>query len=214
MMLELAQRPRWDCIDTVLLDLDGTLLDLAFDNYFWSERIPAAYAAARGITQEAARGALLPRFRARQGQLEWYCIDHWSRELGLDVGRMHWEERERMGWLDGAEEFLKRIRASGKRLVLVTNAHPQTLRIKDGQTGVTRYFAAVFSSHTFGAPKESPAFWQGLRDVEPFDPARTLFVDDSLPVLRAGRQAGIRWIYAVGSRTDAEFLTVRSVAQL
>ena len=33
----------WDNIDTVLLDLDGTLLDLNFDLEFWLEYIPKVY---------------------------------------------------------------------------------------------------------------------------------------------------------------------------
>jgi len=217
MTLADAAKPDWDRIDTVLLDLDGTLLDLAFDNYFWLERIPAAYAAARGMTTDEARTALLPRFRGQEGQLEWYCIDHWSRELGLPVAQMHHDERHRMGWLPGAEGFLRRLASLDKRRVLVTNAHPETLRIKDGQTGVTRYFDAVWSSHVLQAPKENPVFWPRLRAAEPFDPGRTMFVDDSLPVLRAARQAGIGWIYAV-RRADApqggEFHEIDSVAQL
>jgi 5'-nucleotidase len=211
------QKPQWDRIDTVLLDLDGTLLDLAFDNYFWLESIPAAYAARRGITPDEARTALLPRFRDWEGKLEWYCIEHWSRELGLDVGSMHWQERERIGWLPGAEDFLRRLTGMQKRRVLVTNAHPETLRIKDGQTGVTRYFDAVFSSHVFGAPKENAAFWQRLSQAAPYDPQRTMFVDDSLEVLRAGKEAGIRWIYAIRRGTPGavhEFPSVDSIAQL
>jgi len=214
MTLTDAQKPQWDRIDTVLLDLDGTLLDLAFDNYLWLECIPAAYAAAQGITPEAARADLVPRFRRWEGQLEWYCIDHWSRELGLDVARIHHEERGRMGWLPGAEGFLLRLQEKGKRRVLVTNAHPETLRIKNGQTNVTRYFDAVFSSHTFRSPKETAVFWHGLKEVEPFDPERTLFVDDSLPVLRAARAAGIRWIYAVSATSSEEFPVIPSVAHL
>ncbi|HBT55971.1 MAG TPA: haloacid dehalogenase, partial [Pseudomonas sp.] len=31
----------WNAIDTVLLDMDGTLLDLHFDNHFWLEHMPA-----------------------------------------------------------------------------------------------------------------------------------------------------------------------------
>ena len=210
-------KPQWDRIDTVLLDLDGTLLDLAFDNYFWLESIPAAYAAARGITPDEARAALLPRFRDWEGKLEWYCIEHWSRELALDVGSMHWRERERIGWLPGAEDFLRRLTGMGKQVVLVTNAHPETLRIKDGQTGVTRYFDAVFSSHAFGAPKENAAFWRRLSRAVPYDPERTMFVDDSLPVLRAGQKAGIRWIYAIRrghQAAEQEFPSVDSGAQL
>ena len=48
----------------------------------------------------------------------------------------------------------------GKRLVLLTNSHPEVLRIKDGRTGVKAYFDAVFSSHEFRAPKEEARFWQ------------------------------------------------------
>lgn len=207
-------RPQWERIDTVLLDLDGTLLDLAFDDYFWLERIPAEYAAAGGLTVEQARESLVPRFRARQGTLEWYCIEHWSRELGLDVAELHRQESGRMGWLAGAPEFLDSLREMGKRLVLLTNAHPETLRIKDGRTSVLSYFDAVYSSHEFGAPKEDPRFWPAVRAVEPFDPQRSMFVDDSLPVLRAARNAGVQWIYAVRATENDEFVCVRSVKEL
>ncbi|MCP4043692.1 MAG: haloacid dehalogenase, partial [Gammaproteobacteria bacterium] len=30
----------WNSIHTVLLDMDGTLLDLHFDNQFWLEHVP------------------------------------------------------------------------------------------------------------------------------------------------------------------------------
>ncbi|HNG60363.1 MAG TPA: haloacid dehalogenase, partial [Cellvibrionaceae bacterium] len=35
----------WQAIDTLLLDMDGTLLDLHYDNYFWLEYLPRAFAA-------------------------------------------------------------------------------------------------------------------------------------------------------------------------
>lgn len=190
-------RPDWERIDTVLLDLDGTLLDLAFDTYFWWHHIPTVYGAPRSLDTDAARELLKPRFKACEGTLSWYCVEHWSRELGLDVAALKRAAGERIGWLPGAEAFLQRLRARGKRVVLMTNAHPKALRIKDERTGVTRYFDAVHSSHEFGAPKEDPAFWAAIQKVERFDRERSMFVDDSLPVLRAAREAGIRWIYAV-----------------
>jgi putative hydrolase of the HAD superfamily len=79
----------------------------------------------------------------------------------------------------------------------MTNAHPEALRIKDERTGLKRYFDAVHSSHEFGAPKEAPQFWERIRKVEPFDPQRSVFIDDSPPVVRAARAAGLPWIYAV-----------------
>jgi HAD superfamily hydrolase (TIGR01509 family) len=189
--------PDWAAIDTVLLDLDGTLLDLAFDTYFWWHHIPTVYGAPRSLGTDAAREYLKPRFKACEGTLNWYCVDYWSRELGLDVPALKRAAGERIGWLPGAEEFLRRLRAQGKRLVLMTNAHPEALRIKDERTGVKRYFDAVHSSHEFGAPKEDARFWAAVRKVEHFDAQRSLFIDDSPPVLRAARAAGIRWVYAV-----------------
>src|SRR5580658_644853 len=149
------EKPDWAHIDTVLLDLDGTLLDLAYDNHFWLETVPAAYAAARTTSVDIARTELAPRFRACEGTLPWYCIDHWSRELGLDIEALKRANTGRIAWLPGAENFLLHLRAVGKRVVLLTNSHPRVLRIKDEKTGVLGYFDAAFTSHEFGVEKEA-----------------------------------------------------------
>jgi len=184
-------------IDTALFDLDGTLLDLAYDNYLWRERVPHGWASQNGVARDAALRSLAPRFTAVEGTLDWYDIEYWSRELGVDVAALHREEAARIAWLPGARELLISLRGLGKRLVLLTNSHPVILAIKDGATSVRGYFDAAWSSQAFGAPKEDPRFWQRVRAVEHFDPARTLFVDDSLPVLRAARAAGIAQVIAV-----------------
>jgi putative hydrolase of the HAD superfamily len=211
----------WKRIDTVLLDLDGTLLDLAFDNHFWRQSVPRAFALARAISHEDAVAQLQPRFRAREGTLDWYCIEYWSRELSLDIAALKHVDAHQIRWLPGARQFLGRVRALGKRLVLVTNAHPTTLAIKDARTQVVSHFDAGFSSHAFGAPKEQAQFWRELAKVEQLQPARCLFVDDSLPVLRAARAAGIGLIYAVRRpdssappRVLSEFPAVDAVADL
>jgi len=211
----------WKAIETVLLDMDGTLLDLRFDNYFWQELIPLRFAQARGIDLSVARDELTPRFAAHHGQLNWYCTDFWSRELQLDVAALKHEARIRIGWLHGAESFLYAMRAARKRLLLVTNAHHDSLRIKCAQTGLSQYFEATISSHSYGYPKEHAAFWQALRSEQAFDPARTLFVDDSLPVLRAARDFGIAHIVAITHpdsqrppRECTEFPSVARIADL
>ncbi len=205
----------------MLLDLDGTLLDLAYDTYIWLACVPQRYAAANGLSLAEARERLLPKFRAHEGTLDWYSIEFWSRELGFDVAALHRLEHERIGWLPGARGFLARVRAAGKRLVLLTNSHPTILAIKHERTRVRELFDAAHSSHEFGAPKEDPRFWDGVQAREPFDPARTLFVDDSLAVLRAARRAGIRHVYAVRCpdssrerRDHEEFPAVDAVAEL
>ena len=191
-----APRPDWSAIDTVLLDMDGTLLDLAYDTSFWRQTIPQAYAAANGMTPEAAEAALRPLFRQHEGTLDWYCVDFWSGRLGLDVVALK-HASDGVAWLPGIEDYLGELRRRGKRLVLLTNAHPQTLAIKDQRAGVSRHFDALYSSHAVGFPKEAPEFWAAVRLREPFDPARSLFADDSPPVVRAARLAGIRWVYGL-----------------
>src|ERR1700760_1842110 len=98
--------PDWSAIDTVLLDLDGTLLDLAFDTRFWRHVIPTAWARARGISVEEARTLLAPRFREREGTLDWYSVVFWSRELELDVPALKREVMHEVQWLTGVPEFL------------------------------------------------------------------------------------------------------------
>jgi putative hydrolase of the HAD superfamily len=196
-MPRLPPLPDWSAIDTVLLDMDGTILDLKFDNHFWRELVPSRYAAANALTVVAAKQKLEPMFAAKQGTLDWYCIDYWSRELQIDISALNREAQEHVTWAPEAERFVLRLRALGKRLALVTNAHGDTLAVKDAQLDFRGHFDAVYSSHSFGTPKETLAFWERLIEVEPFDRERTLFVDDSLPVLRAARAFGIGWLYAI-----------------
>lgn len=216
-----ATLPRWQAIDTVLLDMDGTLLDLRFDNYFWLELVPERYAAKHGLTLDEAREALRPMFADRQGTLDWYCTDFWTRALSLDIAGMKHEVREHVRFLPGAEDFLRALREKSVCIALVTNAHRDSLKVKATQTGLLNYFDVVFSSHSFGVPKEHPGFWQQLEAALRFDPHRTLFVDDSHSVLRAAQKHGIAHIFAI-SRPDSgmdkrdvtEFTSVEAVSHL
>jgi HAD superfamily hydrolase (TIGR01509 family) len=187
----------WTAIDTVLLDMDGTLLDLRFDNWFWQELIPSRYAAANGLSQAETQGLLAPKFIEVKGTLQWYCIEYWTRELRLDIRSIKREALSRVSFLPGAQAFLSKLKDSGKRRVLVTNAHPATLGLKNEHVALTQYFDAYYSAHPFAYPKEDAAFWPRLAAEERFQPQRTLFVDDSLAVLNAARDFGIGWLRAV-----------------
>lgn len=216
-----ASLPRWQAIDTVLLDMDGTLLDLRFDNYFWLDLVPERYAVKHGLTLDEAREVLRPMFADRQGTLDWYCTDFWTRALSLDIAGMKHEVREHVRFLPGAEEFLRALREKSVRIALVTNAHRDSLKVKATQTGLLNYFDVVFSSHSFGVPKEHPSFWQQLETALGFDPRRTLFVDDSHSVLRAAQKHGIAHIFAISKpdsgmdkREVTEFMSVEAVSHL
>lgn len=187
----------WDRIDTVFLDMDGTLLDLYFYNHFWREHVPMRYAQKRELSVAAARAELAARYRSRAGTLEWYCVDFWSRELDLDIVALKQEVAHLIAVHPDVRDFLAAVRQSGRRVVLVTNAHGKSLELKMRHTGIEPYFDALITSHQLGLPKEDAAFWAALRNVEPYAPARTLMVDDSLPVLRAAKSAGLAHLLAV-----------------
>ncbi len=200
----------WGAIDTVLVDMDGTLLDLSFDNVFWREIVPRRYALLRGLSVSHAEQELAPRFEAKVGTLEWYCLEYWTRDLGMDLKSLKHEHREQIRFLPGAQEFLARVRARGKRLCIVTNAHRDTFDVKAGHTGIDRLVDGVVCSHDFAAPKESMAFWHALKAHAPFDSARTLLLEDSLAVLAAARAYGLAHTIAI-RRPDSR-LPPRTVA--
>jgi HAD superfamily hydrolase (TIGR01509 family) len=190
-------KPDWSGIDTVLLDLDGTLLDQAYDNHIWRDLVPQRFAVSQGLEPAAAYAEISRRFAERAHTLDWYCIDYWSRTLGVDIGALHREVRTHVAWLPGARDFLLRMRAAGKRLVLLTNSHPIALAVKHEETGVLDLLDAAATSHEFGAPKEHPEFWQAAVARFGFDPSRSLFADDNVAMLDAARDAGIRWVVGV-----------------
>ncbi len=187
----------WDQIDHLLLDMDGTLLDLHFDSHFWLEHVPLRYAEARGISVEVARRELFSRYKDIEGTLEWYSIDHWSVELGLDIALLKEEVDHLIAVHPYVVDFLGMVREMGKRTVLVTNAHQRSIALKMERTQLAGHLDAVVCAHDLGFPKESPWFWERLQKVEPFRKERTLFVDDSPAVLASAESYGIGWLLQV-----------------
>ena len=181
----------WNDIDTVLLDMDGTLLDLHFDNYFWTEYLPEVYARREGISGEESSKHLHSQFSAKQGSLEWYCLEHWSQRLGMDIAGLKREVQHMISIRPFAVEFLTRLHHSQRDVVMVTNAHRQTLDIKMDNVDIRRWFDRIVVSHDLQAPKEEQQFWHRLQSLHPFDPARTLLIDDTEPVLVSAEHYGI-----------------------
>lgn len=211
----------WENIHSVFLDMDGTLLDLNFDNHFWQEFVPQRFAELNNLSLTHAKALLAPRFKVMEGRLEWYCLDYWSEQLDLDIAGMKMEIDGLIAILPHVTEFLEAVRQMGKRLVLVTNAHPKSLGLKMDKTCLHVFFDAIISSHRLGSPKEDPAFWSKLGAVEPFIALRTLLVDDSLAVLRSARNFGIRHLIAVRkhdtrspSREITEFPAIEDFREL
>ncbi|MBI3188681.1 MAG: GMP/IMP nucleotidase [Gammaproteobacteria bacterium] len=187
----------WSNIDSVFLDLDGTLLDLHFDNHFWLEHVPIRYAEKHQLGQDEARQILNGKYSAVANSLNWYCIDYWSRELELDITQLKHEIADKISVRPSVENFLQYLHMHGKRVVLVTNAHSASLAIKMNKTGLDRHFDHIITSHELRHAKEHANFWPALQSVEPFDVKRTLFIDDNFQVLDAARNYGIKNLLAI-----------------
>lgn len=187
----------WAEIDTVLLDMDGTLLDLHFDNYFWLHHLPACYAKQHRLSLEQAKAYLQPLLASYQGQLAWYCTDFWSEKLQLPIVQMKRDTAEKIAWRPEAQAFLQRLGAMGKQRVLITNAHPDSLQIKLEQVALAPYLDQIISSHTLGYPKEDQCFWQALQAQLQFSRARSVFFDDSEAVLTSAQHYGVAHTLAI-----------------
>ncbi|MEJ2212590.1 MAG: GMP/IMP nucleotidase [Gammaproteobacteria bacterium] len=187
----------WSNIDDVMLDMDGTLLDLHFDNHFWLEYVPVKYAEEKGISVEQSKTRLMEQYKKIEGTLDWYCLDHWSRKLQLDIALLKEEIEHLIAVHPYVVDFLEAVKAAGKRTILVTNAHQKALALKMKKTRLDHHFDEIITSHQIGYAKESQQFWAGLQASLPFDPVRTLFVDDSVSVLESARKYGIAHLIAV-----------------
>lgn len=189
--------PDWSKISTVLLDMDGTILDLHFDNHFWLEHFPARYSEQHGISVEEAKIILMDRYQKLSGTIEWYCLDYWTEFTQMPMSLIKRETQHLIQLRDDADELLTALKKSGREVILVTNAHPDALSLKIERTQLDKYFDVLYSTHEFGVVKESQLLWQKLQAKQGFDVNTTLFVDDSLPVLKSAQKYGIKHILAV-----------------
>jgi putative hydrolase of the HAD superfamily len=176
----------WKQIDTVLLDMDGTLLDLHFDNHFWQVYVPRKFAEQHGLPHAEAHAECFRRYDAKAGTLDWYCVDYWTQQLELDIVRLKQELSHLIAVHPDVTDFLAALKIVGK-----------SLNLKMDRTGLAVHFDAMHVSHEYGIAKEDPSFWHALQQNEPFDPERTLLIDDSLPVLRSARAFGIAHLLAI-----------------
>lgn len=189
----------WQEIDTVLLDMDGTLLDLHFDNYFWFQHVPTRYAEKNDISYEQALQHIMKEVDQVAGQIQWYCLDYWAEQLDLPIMALKREIQEKISLRPDTLPFLDALKAADKQVVLVTNAHPDSLSLKIERTALDSHIDTLISTHTYGVTKESQALWQHLAHDLAFDKTKTLFVDDSLVILDSAKRFGIKHLLAVAN---------------
>ncbi len=181
----------WTKIDTVLLDMDGTLLDLYFDWHFWMDLLPQAYADKNQIPIEKANRMIHQRIKNIQGTLNWYCLDYWTKEFDLPVAKLKHKIKHLIQAHPEVITFLSRLKQLGKQVVMVTNAHRDSLTLKLEMTEIGRYFDVMISSHDYGIPKEDPKIWPHIQNTFPFDLSKTLLIDDNIHALETAQKFGI-----------------------
>ena len=188
---------RWSDIETVLLDMDGTLLDLHFDSYFWQEYLPVRYAEIKKLDRLHCIEDIRQKTHSIRGTLNWYSTDYWSDLLEIDVVALKHEIKHKVALRPYCIDFLDALRNAGKAIVLVTNAHQDSLDLKMNKTGIRDKFDQLITVHEFSRPKELLECWYEVQNRHPFDGEKTLLIDDNLHALRSARQYGIRHLLAI-----------------
>ena len=199
----------WDRIDDVLVDMDGTLLDRHFDNVFFEEELPRRYAAKHGLSFDSSRNQLMAMYKSVEGELAWTDLHYWSGRVGIDVVAMHQELQHMIGFLPGAEQFLRAVREKGKRITVLTNAHQSGVAVKSAKTGLARYVDRIVDAFEVGYLKMRAEYWPACRSLVGFDPNRSLYVDDDETCLTAARQYGVGTIIH-SAKSSSQLPAVRS----
>ncbi len=180
-------------IKFILLDMDGTLLDKYFDDYFWEHLVPEKYAEKHNITFGRAKEELLSKYKAHEGTLNWTDIDFWSRKLNIDIPALKEQIKHLIEVHPHVEDFLKTLKRHRKKVYMVTNAHYKVLDIKLKKTEIGKYFDKCITSFEMGYPKEMIEFWQKTEKILGFDKNNTLFIDDTVEILKTARSFGIKY---------------------
>ena len=197
----------WGQVDTVFLDMDGTLLDLRFDNHFWLEHVPMRYAEKEGLSLDDSKRILYEQMMSIRGQLKWYSIDYWSQQLGLSIIDLKQETAHLIAPRPTVTPFLQMLKQSGKRIVLFTNAHSDTLGLKLDRVNLRPYFDDIISSHELGMAKEEVGAWEAVNERHLFDRNRAVFIDDSVSVLDAANDYGIKYLFGIAQPDSTKPLT-------
>ena len=208
-------------IKYILLDMDGTLLDLYFDDYFWGHLVPEKYAEKHDMSFGSAKDYLYKTYKSHEKTLNWCDIDFWSSELKLDIPALKEQIRHLIEVHPHVIDFLKLMKKQKKKVYMLTNAHYKTVKIKFRKTQIGEYFDDVLCSFNVGHPKEEIEFWHKAQKRLKFDKEHSLFIDDTEDVMKTAREYGIKYLLfkahassKLEPKKAKDFLTIHDFREL
>lgn len=187
----------WQSIDDVLLDMDGTLLDLHYDATFWLKNLQSIVAGITGDSEINIRDRFREELKKHEGTLVWYCTDYWAEFFGIDLIGAKKQLAHLIRFRPHAKQFLEVLQPLPLRTLIATNAHPDVIQLKLDVVPLSEMVDGIVSSHQYGVAKEDPGFWVALFEDYSIDPNRAVFMDDSSKVLEAADRAGVREIVEI-----------------
>ena len=187
----------WCSINDVLLDMDGTLLDLHYDATFWLNNVHSIVANLTGEPEHVIQERFHRELKKHEGTLAWYCTDYWADFFGIDLIEAKQQLAHLIRFRPHAEQFLNVLNSLPLRTLIATNAHPDVIQLKLNVVPLEDMVDGIVSSHQYGVAKEHPDFWCALFDEYSINPGRALFMDDSPKVLDAADRAGVREVVEI-----------------
>lgn len=187
----------WRSIDDVLLDMDGTLLDLHYDATFWLNNVHSIVANLTGEPEHVIQERFHRELKKHEGTLAWYCTDYWADFFGIDLIEAKQQLAHLIRFRPHAEQFLNVLNSLPLRTLIATNAHPDVIQLKLNVVPLEDMVDGIVSSHQYGVAKEHPDFWRALFDEYAINPDRAMFMDDSSKVLDAADRAGVREVVEI-----------------
>lgn len=177
--------------------MDGTLLDLDFDDHFWIQFMPTFLPEQHGYSGDDLNLKFHTPMRTTRGTLDWYCVDYWTEQLNMPVMPSMRRHRHLIRWRPGVTDFLRIARLAGLKLIVATNAHREVWQLKADTLDLVQYVDAVVSSHDYGKPKEAEHFWRSIERQLDLNLERCAFFDDSEAVLASAQTHGVGTVVGI-----------------